>query len=778
MSRARCVSLVVALTAVLAAAGQVRADTEVPGGDIVDEVWNAAGSPYRVRGDITVPGGAFLRIEAGAEVVFDGADPDGGGADAARIELVVAGAFEIEGTADRPVVLRAASPARAAWAGIAIASSTQARLRFATVSDAAIGVRIDGTGAAELDHAVLIGNSTGVHWQAPASGLTSRIVRSTIYGDGTGAGIRVTDLPAGAVVDVVDSIITGNAVGVVRTGANSTGVRVGHSDVWGNTSNATGLVLQATSFSANPLFVSDRDLRLTSASPARLAASDRGDIGARPYDGVPTVGLLGTLRTDMTMTRAGSPYVLDGDLTVAPGVTLAIEPGVIVLGGPDGMRAGSSIARSEIIVDGRLIAIATPDAPIVLTAPEGGRWYGVVVRSPGVALLDGVQESRGEVGLTYASNLGGSVIRRSSFDDNSDTGVYLRAGSPVLQSVRAARNAMRGVRSGPSTRPTLVNCVLTDNHVGVHYQGANVDRLVLDSCTLRNGLYAVVSQTSGNNATLEVRNSIITGATNGVRAVDRATVLVQYSNVWGNQIDFFSVIPGIGTISVDPRLVSATDARLLPGSPSIDAVMSGPVDDVTGAARPVDGDGDGAARWDMGAHEHVAPVCGDGVIEPGEACDDGNVGAGDGCGPDCAIEVADAGVPDAAIDAAVDAGIDAPVDAGIDAPVDASVDATVDAGVPDAGVDAPADAAIDAPVDAAVDAPVDAGIDAAVDAGIDAAAPMIDAAPTVDAAPSPDAAPPPIDEDGGCGCGAGGGGAPWTALAAALALVIRSRRAR
>ena len=47
-----------------------------------------------------------------------------------------------------------------------------------------------------------------------------------------------------------------------------------------------------------------------------------------------------------------------------------------------------------------------------------------------------------------------------------------------------------------------------------------------------------------------------------------------------------------------------------------------------------DGDADADADADGGEDGEV-PVCGDGRVEPGEACDDGNETAGDGCDPDC-----------------------------------------------------------------------------------------------------------------------------------------------
>src|SRR5438094_383611 len=80
-------------------AASAAADTIVPGGNVINETWTAAGSPYVVQGDVTVPAGAFLDIQAGTEVQFESTDGLASGTDPARIELTVNGSLTVDGTA-------------------------------------------------------------------------------------------------------------------------------------------------------------------------------------------------------------------------------------------------------------------------------------------------------------------------------------------------------------------------------------------------------------------------------------------------------------------------------------------------------------------------------------------------------------------------------------------------------------------------------------------------------------------------------------------------------
>jgi YVTN family beta-propeller protein len=75
----------------------------------------------------------------------------------------------------------------------------------------------------------------------------------------------------------------------------------------------------------------------------------------------------GTIATDTVWTEAGSPYVVTDTLTVSEGVTLTIQPGVVVK-----FDAGKSL-----IVHGKLLAVGTPTQPILFTSnvtPTASTW--------------------------------------------------------------------------------------------------------------------------------------------------------------------------------------------------------------------------------------------------------------------------------------------------------------------------------------------------------------------------------------------------------------------
>jgi predicted outer membrane repeat protein len=94
----------------------VTGGTSVPGGAITTQTWTAAGSPYRILGDVYIPSGHRLTIQPGVEVRFQG-----------HYRLEGPGVIDARGTsATQRDILFTAEDTTAGWYGIRIWNRTGA----------------------------------------------------------------------------------------------------------------------------------------------------------------------------------------------------------------------------------------------------------------------------------------------------------------------------------------------------------------------------------------------------------------------------------------------------------------------------------------------------------------------------------------------------------------------------------------------------------------------------------------------------------------------------
>ncbi|MBN2056007.1 right-handed parallel beta-helix repeat-containing protein, partial [bacterium] len=84
---------------------------------------------------------------------------------------------------------------------------------------------------------------------------------------------------------------------------------------------------------------------------------------------VPGTHLSGTICEDVTWTAAGSPYIIDSDLTICSTATLTMEPGVIVkFAYNHGNYSGGYQYTTRLLIDGILLAHGTLQQPIIFTS--------------------------------------------------------------------------------------------------------------------------------------------------------------------------------------------------------------------------------------------------------------------------------------------------------------------------------------------------------------------------------------------------------------------------
>ncbi|HEX8434529.1 right-handed parallel beta-helix repeat-containing protein, partial [Archangium sp.] len=531
-----------------------------------DTTWTPAGNPHTLTGDVVVPAGVTLTIQPGVVVIAAATDGASGGTDKYRVELIVRGTLRVLGTGSKPVTFRAASAGDGNWQGVRVEAGTSSMLSSAIIRDARTGLEVSGAGTSvtvtastltdnlygalvshdgtlAVDHTLVSSNTwSGI---ALADGNATILHNTFVYNP---IGLDINNVSGSYNITVQDSIIVGqnsysgyNSYGIRRTNSFSDTLTLSHNNVWNNsTANYSNVLEGPDSFSANPLFVAYNDFRITSASPARHAASDGSDLGALPFSGEPTPNLQGTLYEDTTLSGYNTLY---GDLLVPPGVTLTIAPGSTILANKgDGMGSGADPSKAEIIVRGTLRVMGTRTSPVTLmydTYSSGGSgyWRGVRVEAGTRSTLSHVIIRHADYALDVSGS-GTSATLSSGVLTVNGTGASARAGGTLVMD------------------HTLVH---SNSNAGVSITNANAS--LLHNTIASNGAYGIniTHSTSGN--TVEVRNSIVTNHSFGINRTSGAGVVtLSHNDVWNHSGgNYFGVTEGPNSFSSNPLFVSSWD---------------------------------------------------------------------------------------------------------------------------------------------------------------------------------------------------------------------------
>ncbi|MCK6508392.1 MYXO-CTERM sorting domain-containing protein [Myxococcota bacterium] len=223
----------------------------------------------------------------------------------------------------------------------------------------------------------------------------------------------------------------------------------------------------------------------------------------------------GTLYTNTQWTKAQSPVIVTGDLTVNTGVTLTIDPGVEVLfRSSDGSVSGNDTARVELILNGSLVANGTSNERIQFRCETGttrGCWYGIRIATNVNATLSHALIRDAQYGL-YLEGSATSNVTDTEITNTAQYAVYASAGSiPTLTRANIHRNS-NGVYTNNAKltmRGSLVYRNTSTYAVYVSSTTASGETLLDNNTITLNTYYGLYTNVGASGGTVTVQNNIL-----------------------------------------------------------------------------------------------------------------------------------------------------------------------------------------------------------------------------------------------------------------------------
>ena len=251
----------------------------------------------------------------------------------------------------------------------------------------------------------------------------------------------------------------------------------------------------------------------------------------------------GFLKTDQ------SPYLVTGDLSIAPNATLVIEPGVVLY-----FRTGTGLYVNK----GQLVIAGSKTSPVQMRSafdrPRSGDWKGVFITGDERAEIRNLQISDAEVAIAVEN------------------------GSMDLQNVSVENTSVRGVFARNS-EIKVSDCEFSKNRVAVHisnYANGSIER----SKFTKNEIGILNSKL----ANVAVSSTEISENELGVMSMDNSLISLSNTKIENNKIGISSaevlapeIIENVKGNELDMNNEAVAAASVLPPNPEIPGVEQRPV---------------------------------------------------------------------------------------------------------------------------------------------------------------------------------------------------------
>ena len=247
----------------------------------------------------------------------------------------------------------------------------------------------------------------------------------------------------------------------------------------------------------------------------------------------------GHISEDTTWTLEGGPYIVVEDVVVDSGVTLTVEPGVVV----------KFTSGTNLIIGGALVAEGNTTHPITFTSgsttPAPGDWRSIKFRDSSDDDLCKISYGVIEYGTTavFIESSAASVLF-CDISNNAENGISDLEGSPTISGCSVSNNQRGILIGGAHASATVIDNNIVSNALdGILLKGArgwSRPKNISENTILFNGrdgitcdvshnvfiLGNIISNNTGcgissNRLDMHIRNNVIKGNDHGIYVEDR-----------------------------------------------------------------------------------------------------------------------------------------------------------------------------------------------------------------------------------------------------------------
>jgi parallel beta-helix repeat protein len=239
----------------------------------------------------------------------------------------------------------------------------------------------------------------------------------------------------------------------------------------------------------------------------------------------------GLIWRDTAWTLVDSPFELSNNVTVAPGVTLTIEPGVEVRFGPD----------FSLVVMGRIVANGTSDKMIRFTSnkltPAKGDWYAILFYGIQQSSMTNCVVEYGTSGMTIES--GALILQDSLVRFNSENGTTVDDGSVIITNCAVANNGMNGISITGGSQVLIQNNAITSNGNGLLLAGNTAGTINIENNYIALNTQAGIELASTAYTNTAIINNNVSSNNKGFLISSDTRTVITHNYVSNNTVGIY-----------------------------------------------------------------------------------------------------------------------------------------------------------------------------------------------------------------------------------------------